>query len=139
MICKLALEDGCVFTGEAFGATGTQTGEVVFNTALTGYQEVFTDPSYCGQIVTMTFPLIGNYGVNPIDFESARPHLAGFVVKELPRRPSNYRATDRSSEERFSATCGLLRRIAVPTTAPRYSSVPRIRFVIEPSPLLPTP
>jgi carbamoyl-phosphate synthase small subunit len=92
-ICKLALEDGTVFTGEAFGATGTQVGEVVFNTALTGYQEVFTDPSYCGQIVTMTFPLIGNYGVNPDDFEAGAPHLSGFVVKELPRRPSNYRST----------------------------------------------
>ena len=93
MICKLALEDGCVFTGEAFGETGTMAGEVVFNTSMTGYQEIFTDPSYCGQIVTMTFPLIGNYGVNPEDFESKKPHLSGFVVKELPLRPSNYRAT----------------------------------------------
>ncbi|MFQ5806535.1 MAG: glutamine-hydrolyzing carbamoyl-phosphate synthase small subunit [Phycisphaerae bacterium] len=93
MIAKLALEDGSVFTGTSFGATGTRTGEVVFNTALTGYQEVLTDPSYCGQIVTLTFPLIGNYGVNPDDFESDRPHLSGFVVKELPRRPSNYRST----------------------------------------------
>ncbi len=93
-ICKLALEDGSVFTGEAFGAVGTKAGEVVFNTSMTGYQEIFTDPSYCGQIVTMTFPLIGNYGVNPVDFESTRPFLAGFVVKELPRRPSNFRATD---------------------------------------------
>ncbi len=93
MICKLALEDGCVFTGQAFGAAGTHTGEVVFNTAMTGYQEIFTDPSYCGQIVVMTFPLMGNYGVNPDDFESDAPHLSGFVVKELPRRPSNHRAT----------------------------------------------
>ena len=93
MIAKLALEDGSVFTGTAFGATGTRTGEVVFNTALTGYQEVLSDPSYCGQIVTLTFPLIGNYGVNPDDLESDGPHLSGFVVKELPRRPSNYRST----------------------------------------------
>ncbi len=93
MICKLALEDGTVFEGEAFGASGTRAGEVVFNTAMTGYQEIFTDPSYCGQIVTMTFPLIGNYGVNADDFESAKLHLSGFVVKELPRRPSNFRAT----------------------------------------------
>lgn len=93
LICKLALEDGTVFTGAAFGAPGTRTGEVVFNTSMTGYQEIFTDPSYCGQIVTMTFPLIGNYGVNPQDFESTKPHLSGFVVKELPQRPSNYRAT----------------------------------------------
>jgi carbamoyl-phosphate synthase small subunit len=91
--CKLALEDGCVFSGQAFGATGTRTGEVVFNTAMTGYQEIFSDPSYCGQIVTMTFPLIGNYGVNPDDFESWKPHLSGVVIKELPRRPSNYRST----------------------------------------------
>lgn len=93
MIAKLALEDGTVFTGTSFGATGTRTGEVVFNTAMTGYQEVVTDPSYCGQIVTMTFPLMGNYGVNPGDFESDGLHLSGFVVKELPRRPSNYRST----------------------------------------------
>lgn len=93
MIAKLALEDGTVFTGVSFGTTGTRTGEVVFNTALTGYQEVITDPSYCGQIVTMTFPLMGNYGVNPDDVESGRPHLSGFVVKELPTRPSNFRAT----------------------------------------------
>lgn len=90
--CKLALEDGGVFTGTAFGATGTKTGEVVFNTSMTGYQEIFSDPSYCGQIVVMTFPLIGNYGVNDEDFESFRPALSGFVVRELPRRPSNFRA-----------------------------------------------
>ncbi len=104
-LCKLALEDGTIFAGESFGATGTQTGEVVFNTALTGYQEVFTDPSYCGQIVTMTFPLIGNYGVNPDDFEAGAPHLSGFVVKELPRRPSNYRST--------AALGGFLRELGV--------------------------
>jgi carbamoyl-phosphate synthase small subunit len=106
MICKLALEDGSVFTGTAFGATGTHTGEVVFNTAMTGYQEIFTDPSYCGQIVVMTFPLIGNYGVNEEDFESDQPHLSGFVVKELPRRPSNHRAT--ASFEAFLAERGVL-------------------------------
>jgi carbamoyl-phosphate synthase small subunit len=93
MICKLATEDGLVLTGESFGAAGTHAGEIVFNTSMTGYQEIFTDPSYCGQIVTMTFPLMGNYGVNREDFESDAPHLSGFVVKELPRRPSNYRAT----------------------------------------------
>jgi carbamoyl-phosphate synthase small subunit len=91
--CKLALEDGSVFTGQSVGAPGTRAGEVVFNTAMTGYQEVFTDPSYCGQIVTMTFPLMGNYGVNEEDFESLQPHLSGVVLKELPRRPSNNRAT----------------------------------------------
>ncbi len=98
MIARLALEDGSLFTGTAFGAAGTRTGEVVFNTAMTGYQEVFTDPSYCGQIVTMTFPLIGNYGVNPDDFESRTLHLSGVVVKELPRRPSNHRAQRALSE-----------------------------------------
>jgi carbamoyl-phosphate synthase small subunit len=92
-VAKLALEDGTVFSGAAVGASGTRAGEVVFNTAMTGYQEVFTDPSYCGQIVTMTFPLLGNYGVNAEDFESTKLHLSGVVLKELPRRPSNFRAT----------------------------------------------
>lgn len=92
-VAKLALEDGSVFTGLACGADGTSEGEVVFNTAHTGYQEIFTDPSYCGQIVVMTFPLMGNYGVNPEDFESRQPHLAGFVVRQVPPRPSNFRAT----------------------------------------------
>lgn len=90
---KLALEDGSIFSGVAVGAIGTRAGEVVFNTAMTGYQEVFSDPSYCGQIVTMTFPLQGNYGVNEEDLEAARPHLSGVVLREVPRRPSNYRAT----------------------------------------------
>jgi carbamoyl-phosphate synthase small subunit len=89
---KLALEDGAVFTGYAFGAGGTSEGEVVFNTSMTGYQEILTDPSYKGQIVTMTYPLIGNYGINRLDVESKRPHVAGFVVKELPPAYSNYRA-----------------------------------------------
>jgi len=91
-IAKLALEDGTVFTGRAFGAAGTSEGEVVFNTSMTGYQEILTDPSYKGQIVTMTYPLIGNYGVNRRDVESKRPHVAGFVVKELSPIFSNYRA-----------------------------------------------
>jgi carbamoyl-phosphate synthase small subunit len=92
MIARLALEDGSVFVGHAVGALGTSTGEVVFNTAMTGYQEVLTDPSYCGQIVTMTFPLQGNTGVNDEDFESSRTFLSGMVLRELPRRPSNHRA-----------------------------------------------
>ncbi len=91
--CTLALEDGTYFVGQAFGARGTQSGEVVFNTAMTGYQEILTDPSYCQQIVTMTYPQIGNYGVNETDVESSRPHVAGLVIKELARVPSNYRAT----------------------------------------------
>jgi carbamoyl-phosphate synthase small subunit len=89
---KLALEDGTVFTGKAFGAAGTSEGEVVFNTSMTGYQEILTDPSYAGQIVTMTYPLIGNYGINRRDVESRRPHVAGFVIKELSPIYSNYRA-----------------------------------------------
>ncbi|HZU36172.1 MAG TPA: glutamine-hydrolyzing carbamoyl-phosphate synthase small subunit [Gemmataceae bacterium] len=91
-IAKLALEDGTVFTGRAFGARGQTFGEVVFNTSMTGYQEVLTDPSYKGQIVTMTYPLIGNYGVNPEDVESRRPQVEGFVVRELARVPSNFRS-----------------------------------------------
>jgi len=89
---KLVLEDGRVFTGESFGADGERTGEVVFNTSLTGYQEVLTDPSYKGQIVAMTCPLIGNYGVNEKDVESRRLWLEGFVVRELSGTVSNYRA-----------------------------------------------
>jgi carbamoyl-phosphate synthase small subunit len=97
-LAKLALEDGSVFTGRAFGASGTSEGEVVFNTSMTGYQEILTDPSYKGQIVTMTYPLIGNYGINHEDVESKRPHVAGFVVKELSPVYSNWRA-DRSLAE----------------------------------------
>ena len=89
---KLALEDGTVYTGQAFGAAGEVDGEVVFNTSMTGYQEILTDPSYRGQIVIMTYPEMGNYGVNDEDVESQRPHLAGFVVRELSRLYSNFRA-----------------------------------------------
>src|SRR5215471_15472186 len=84
---KLALEDGTVYTGRAFGAPGETCGEVVFNTSMTGYQEVLTDPSYTGQIVTMTYPLIGNYGTNPEDQESRGIQVAGFIVRELTRTP----------------------------------------------------
>jgi carbamoyl-phosphate synthase small subunit len=91
-IARLALEDGAVFTGRAFGADGTTEGEVVFNTSMTGYQEILTDPSYKGQMVTMTYPLIGNYGINLQDVESRQPHVAGFIVKELSPVHSNYRA-----------------------------------------------
>ena len=90
-IAKLALSDGTVFTGTGFGATGEVYGEVVFNTSMTGYQEILTDPSYCGQIVTMTYPLIGNYGANTVDVESGQLALRGFVVRELCRHPSNHR------------------------------------------------
>ncbi|MCU0958460.1 MAG: glutamine-hydrolyzing carbamoyl-phosphate synthase small subunit [Pirellulaceae bacterium] len=89
---KLALEDGTVLTGIALGALGEVDGEVVFNTSMTGYQEILTDPSYHGQIVTMTYPEMGNYGVNAEDVESARPRVAGFIVREHSRSPSNFRA-----------------------------------------------
>ncbi len=91
---KLALANGKVLTGQAFGAEGEVNGEVVFNTSMTGYQEILTDPSYTGQIVTMTYPLIGNYGVNAEDVESRGLFLKGFVVKELCEFPSNYRSTE---------------------------------------------
>ena len=88
----LALEDGSVFHGQGFGAKASASGEVCFNTSMTGYQEILTDPSYKGQIVTMTYPLIGNYGVNTQDVESWRPHAAGFVIRELSPLVSNWRA-----------------------------------------------
>jgi carbamoyl-phosphate synthase small subunit len=88
----LALEDGTVFHGQGFGARAQACGEVCFNTSMTGYQEILTDPSYKGQIVTMTYPLIGNYGVNEQDVESWRPHVAGFVIRELSPVVSNWRA-----------------------------------------------
>jgi carbamoyl-phosphate synthase small subunit len=93
MLAKLALEDGTVFTGRAFGAPGERFGEVVFNTSMTGYQEILTDPSYTGQIVTMTYPHIGNYGINAEDAESSAPKAEGFVVREFARHPSNQRST----------------------------------------------
>jgi carbamoyl-phosphate synthase small subunit len=92
---KLALEDGTIFTGTAFGATGEVDGEVCFNTSMTGYQEILTDPSYRGQIVCMTYPEIGNYGVNSDDLESPKPHLAGFIVRQWSRRASNFRSEER--------------------------------------------
>jgi carbamoyl-phosphate synthase small subunit len=88
----LALEDGRHFVGESFGATETTVGEVCFNTSMTGYQEVLTDPSYRGQIVAMTYPEIGNYGVNNLDEESGEPHVRGFVIEELSPVPSNWRS-----------------------------------------------
>ncbi|MDF2723207.1 MAG: small subunit of carbamoyl phosphate synthase [Paenibacillus sp.] len=89
---RLLLEDGTLFVGKSFGSEGESTGEVVFNTGMTGYQEVLSDPSYCGQIVTMTYPLIGNYGMARDDFESIRPFIHGFIVREHEEMPSNWRA-----------------------------------------------
>jgi carbamoylphosphate synthase small subunit len=90
---KLALADGTIYTGIGFGASGEVFGEVCFNTSLTGYQEILTDPSYCGQIVTMTYPMIGNYGINVEDVESSKLSIRGFVIRELCREPSNFRST----------------------------------------------
>src|SRR5712691_912156 len=90
----LALEDGRVFRGRSWAALGEACGEMVFNTSMTGYQEVLTDPSYAGQIVCMTYPLIGNYGVNAADAESARPWVEGFVVREASRTASNWRCEE---------------------------------------------
>ncbi len=106
MKALLVLEDGRVFTGQAFGAEGEIAAEVVFNTGMSGYQEILTDPSYCGQIINMTYPLIGNTGVNPDDVESARVQVAGFAVRELCRHPSNYRA--RESLEAWLRTQGIV-------------------------------
>jgi carbamoyl-phosphate synthase small subunit len=89
----LALADGTVFSGTSIGAAGHTVGEVVFNTALTGYQEILTDPSYCRQIVTLTYPHIGNYGVNDEDVEASKVHAAGLIIKDLPVRTSNFRQT----------------------------------------------
>ncbi|HWI10494.1 MAG TPA: carbamoyl-phosphate synthase domain-containing protein, partial [Burkholderiaceae bacterium] len=88
----LALADGTVFRGISIGAAGHTVGEVVFNTALTGYQEILTDPSYCRQIVTLTYPHIGNYGVNAEDVEATKVHAAGLIIKDLALRESNFRS-----------------------------------------------
>jgi carbamoyl-phosphate synthase small subunit len=90
----LALEDGTVFHGRSIGAKGNTTGEVVFNTAMTGYQEILTDPSYCRQIVTLTYPHIGNTGANPEDMEAATTHAAGLIIRDLPQLYSSWRASD---------------------------------------------
>ena len=94
----LALADGTVFIGNSIGATGTTVGEVVFNTSITGYQEILTDPSYCQQIVTLTYPHIGNYGVNPEDVEAEKIHAAGLIIKNLPLLASNFRQTETLSQ-----------------------------------------
>jgi carbamoyl-phosphate synthase small subunit len=97
MKALIALEDGTVFEGKSYGAPGEKEGEIVFNTSMTGYQEIMTDPSYKGQIVTMTYPLIGNYGINKEDVESDGPKVEGFIVREFSKITSNYRAEDNLS------------------------------------------
>jgi carbamoyl-phosphate synthase small subunit len=102
----LALADGKVFEGNHFGAEGEADAEIVFNTSISGYQEIITDPSYYGQMVLMTYPLIGNYGINPQDFESDRPHLSGLIIKELSGVTSNWRS--RESLEDFLKKFGVI-------------------------------
>ena len=102
----LALADGKVFEGNHFGAEGEVDAEIIFNTSMSGYQEIITDPSYCGQMVMMTYPLIGNYGINPQDFESKRPHLSGLIIKELSGLSSNWRS--RESLEDFLKKFGVI-------------------------------
>jgi len=99
----LALADGTVYIGNSIGAPGSTVGEVVFNTSMTGYQEILTDPSYCQQIVTLTYPHIGNYGTNPEDIESDRVHAAGLIIRDLPMVASNFRSTATLSEYLTSA------------------------------------
>jgi carbamoyl-phosphate synthase small subunit len=111
----LALEDGTVFQGTSFGATGTVSGEVCFNTSMTGYQEILTDPSYRGQILTMTAPQIGNYGVNPADVESGRLQMAGFVVREASRVASNFTATGTLGD--YLAAAGVVGLAGIDTRA----------------------
>ena len=113
--CRLALEDGTVFYGWGFGATGETTGEVVFNTSMTGYQEILTDPSYKGQIVTMTYPMIGNYGTNPVDVESNKPFVEGFIIKHLSPLESNWRS--RQKLEQYLADYGVIGLEGIDTRA----------------------
>jgi len=111
----LALEDGKTFWGESFGAQGEKAGEVIFNTSMTGYQEVLTDPSYKGQIVVMTYPHIGNYGINEEDFESRGPQVEGFVVREMSCIASNWRAREKLEE--FLARHGIMGLTGIDTRA----------------------
>ncbi|HEV3146167.1 MAG TPA: glutamine-hydrolyzing carbamoyl-phosphate synthase small subunit [Gemmataceae bacterium] len=114
-IAKLALEDGTVYTGTAFGAAGESFGEVVFNTSMTGYQEVLTDPSYKGQIVAMTYPQIGNYGISSEDAESRKVQVEGFIIRELTHIPSNYRSS--KSLDKYLAESGIIGLEGIDTRA----------------------
>jgi carbamoyl-phosphate synthase small subunit len=132
---RLVLEDGTIARGRAFGAIGvTCPGEIVFNTALTGYQEALTDPSYSGQVLLMTTPQIGNYGVNPDDVESTHPQVAGFVVRELSRVESNYRSND--SVDRWLAAAGVPGITGIDTRAivRRIRSAGAMRCVVSTDP-----
>jgi carbamoyl-phosphate synthase small subunit len=104
-LATLALEDGTVFEGQSFGALRDSVGEVVFNTAITGYQEIFTDPSYAGQIVVLTNPQIGNYGANEYDQEAGKPYIEGLIVREFSAIASNWRSHEQA--EQFLANSGV--------------------------------
>ena len=128
---KLALEDGTVFAGSAIGADGEVDGEVCFNTSMTGYQEILTDPSYCGQIVTMTYPQIGNYGVNADDVESHGPRLSGFVVREHSRTQSNFRSERSLSEYLVANNVVAIESIDTRALVRRLRSVGSMRGVLS--------
>ena len=149
MKAYLILEDGHSFEGRSFGAPGDAAGEIVFNTALTGYQEILTDPSYCGQIVTLTYPHIGNYGVNSEDVESGGPQVAAFVVREASPVASNHRAEETLAryltENQIPAICGIdtraltrhirskgaMRAVLTTTQAPLEKQVEKARGIPE--------
>ncbi|HEY8344552.1 MAG TPA: glutamine-hydrolyzing carbamoyl-phosphate synthase small subunit [Bacillota bacterium] len=114
-LARLILEDGSEFIGEGFGDLHEVGGEVIFNTSVTGYQEILTNPSYSGQIITMTYPLIGNYGINPDDFEGERPYARGLIVREFCTQPSNWRS--RETLDAFMKRYGLMGLAAIDTRA----------------------
>ena len=137
MKALLALEDGSVFTGLSFGASGEITGEVVFNTSMTGYQEILTDPSYAGQIVTMTYPMIGNYGVNDEDMESTKAHVNGFVVREAVGAYSNWRATGGLEDWLISQGIVGIREIDTRALTKKIRTVGAMRGIISTGDLSP--
>ena len=122
----LVLSDGTTYQGQPLGAEGTTIGEVVFNTGMTGYQEILSDPSYSGQIVLFTYPLIGNYGINSVDPESSRVQVAGFVIREAPPRFSNWRAE--SSLEEYLDKAGITALTGVDTRALTLHLRSELRF-----------
>ena len=133
----LALADGTVFKGISIGAAGYTSGEVVFNTAMTGYQEILTDPSYSRQIVTLTYPHIGNTGVNPEDVESSRVHAAGLIIRDLPLQASNFRSTQSLSDylkaENIVAIAGIDTRKLTRILREKVRKVDRLSLVLMPS------
>ena len=124
---RIAFTDGSVYHGRSVGAEGTSGGEAVFNTGMTGYQEVLTDPSYSGQIVTMTYPEIGNYGINSADMESARSHVAGFVVRHCCAVPSNFRSEESDDQRNVQLIDGTTGRVIAKASS--LSNVPPLRCV----------